>query len=149
MNNSRLFRSVWFRTVEERCWFASQTAAYYSCYRQSVVLYALRRLSLIFNKPLMSFSGMVKLLDFTCEARTSFLGRIASVFRLVPCPTNPLQKILDDYTCVEEVFPDDRMMPIAEDCSVRDYVRFVVECDNAARRVDHRRVTSVLGIAPP
>ena len=61
MKHTKLFRAIWFQDEEERSWLALQVATYYSDYRKSVVLYALKRLGLIFRFSFTSLDGNVEL----------------------------------------------------------------------------------------
>jgi len=150
MKYSRLFRSIWFRSDIERCWFKEQCSQYYSKFRKSIVLYGLRRLSLIFRMPLISFDGKVALSDlFDAFSKTS-RNSWCSVLLPKELVRNPLQIILDDYTCAEELLIEPRAVsPISENWTVSDYVRFVAEFDVASMRQDGTRVSVSLGVLPP
>ena len=149
MCSSRFFRTVWFKSTEERLWFSEQYAAYYREFRKSVVLYSLRRLSLIFRTPLDTLNGHAELLELADRVK---LPRWQRWFSVVPVfPTNPLQVIVDDCTCAEETLAtgDKALTPIREHSNVADYVRFIAEFDVEAKRTDNLRVAAFLGATPP
>ena len=147
MNAACLFRVIWFKEDSERHWFTHQFSLYYSAYRRSVVLYALRRLALIFKTQLTTLEGDLLLAGL----RTSMKKRKWLSYVLpIECIRNPLQIIVDDFVCADEYLRDGRMsVPISVHSRVSDYVRFIVEFDRALEKGDHLRVVSLLGSTPP
>ena len=121
MRISRLFQTIWFRSDIERCWFVEQHSQYYQKFHKSVVLYGLRRLSLIFRMPLISFDGKVALSGlFDAFSKTSRKGW-CSVMLPKELVRNPLQIIFDDYTCAEELLiGHSAVSPISENWTVSE-----------------------------
>ena len=149
MRYSKLFRAVWFKSTGERFWFSEQYAAYYREFRKSVVLYSLRRLSLIFKASLNSLNGHTDLLEIADQVKPPRWKRWFSVAPVFP--TNPLQLIMDDCTCAEETLAKggEALTPLREHSNVADYVRFIAEFDIEAKHTDNLRVTAFLGATPP
>ena len=155
-----MFRAMWFRNSDERNWFAIQYSLYYASSRKSVVLYALRRLSLIFKMPLIKMNGNRKLVSIYDDTKSLSGSRKNYLSFLVPqgLHRNPLQLIVDDYSCAEDDCSgfcgdltncSENSMSLREESTVAEYVRFVVEYDEELTRTDHLRVTTSLGASPP
>lgn len=157
-NRRKTMRCLWLNTIDERLWFASQYSVYYRSHRKSVVLYALKRLSGIFQMPLTEFDGSKELLKLfeLYKVRQPKLHRLIARITPQPDPTSPLQIISDDYSTAcddfemvkknsQAEFPD--LTPLQEHATVADYVRFVVEYDAMRCQVDRLRVTSILGVS--
>ena len=152
----KIMRRLWLNTKEERIWFANQVSIYYGSYHKSVTLFALRRLSRIFKVPLTMIDGSMELLSLyeVYKAKQSRLRRILSRLTPQPDPTNPLQKISEDFSDAEDDFESARkssqndilmLTPLEEHSKVSDYVRFIVEYDTMWQQVDNLRVTTALG----
>lgn len=160
MNFANFLRATWFKCAAEREWLSTQSKAYYAMHRKSVVLYALRRLSLIFNMPFSSLEGateLVVLYQRYQDSQSEFDRRLS---RLIPrpCSRNPLQVIMDDVTMTNDYFtnvPQEAkpsqasFLPLCEHFTVADYVRLICEYDKETRRVDHLRAVTWLGVIPP
>jgi len=158
MKYANLYRSIWFQDEEERSWLAIQVATYYSVYRKSVVLYALKRLGLIFRISFTALGGNVELRALA-DHYEQFNKRHWFSF-LLPgeLHRNPLQIVADDYSCAEDDYasakkssqPDiPAVIPLNEHATVSDYVKFIVEYDKMCCITDHLRVTAMLGSTPP
>ncbi len=147
MKPACLFRVIWFKADVERRWFTNQFSIYYSAYRRSVVLYALRRLALIFKTQLTNLDG-----DLVLTGLGNTIKRRKWLSYILPteCHRNPLQIIVDDFTCADEYLRDGHIhVPASVHARVFDYVRFIVEFDWALEKDDHLRVVSLLGLTPP
>ena len=147
MKHTKLFRAIWFQDEEERNWLAIQVATYYSVYRKSVVLYALKRLGLIFRISFTSLDANVEL-----RALADHYEQFKELHR------NPLQIVSDDHECAEDDYASARkssqsdiptLIPLSEHATVSDYVQFIVEYDKMCRITDRLRVTAMLGSTPP
>lgn len=158
MKHIKLFRIIWFRNELERRWFTVQLVTHYAACRKAVVLYALKRLALIFRMPFSSLDGGNELVTLYDACRRSdkrhwWLSLLPMEFH-----RNPLQIISDDYSYAEDDFEIARkdsqagiqeLTPLKEHSTVADYVRLIVEYDAMCRQVDRQRVTSILGVTPP
>ena len=160
LTRRKIMRRLWLDTIDERLWFANQFSVYYVNYRKSVVLYALRRLSWIFQMPLTTIDGSKELLSLfeVYKARQTKSRQLISRITPQPDPTNPLQIISDDYSDAWDYFESAKknsraevpvLTPLREHATVADYVRFIVEYDTMQRQVDRLRVTSILGVSSP
>ena len=157
MKYAKLFRAIWFGGEIDRSWLAVQFATYYATCRKSVVLYALKRLELIFRMPFASFDGDIELLML--YENYNKLNKRHWLSFLLPeeFHRNPLQIISDDFSCAEDDFQRAKkssqadipmVTPLKEHSTVSDYVWFIVEYDTMCLKTDHLRVTSRLGLTP-
>lgn len=155
IKKSTLFRAIWFENREERDWFSDQFVTYYTSYQKSIVLYAIKRLAFLFKMPFDSFDGKKELITLFDLYKKSNNRHWLSF----PLPTelhrNPLQTILDDYSCAEDDFKNAKsvssigalnLTPFCEHSTVSDYVRFIVEYDTWAQQTDNLRIPSFLGL---
>ena len=158
MKHAKLFRAIWFRDVEERGWMAVQFVTYYSVCRKSVVLYALKRLGLIFRISITSLDGNVEL-SALADHYEQFNKRHWFSFLLPEeLHRNPLQIVAEDYSYAEDDYASARkssqsdiltLIPLGEHATVSDYVKFIVAYDKMCWITDRLRVTAMLGSSPP
>ena len=158
MKYAKLFRAIWFMGEVDRSWLAVQFATHYATCRKSVVLYALKRLELIFRMPFTSFDGDIELLALHENYKKLNKRHWLSFLLPEEFHRNPLQIISDDFSCAEDDSQRARKMsqadismgtPLNEHSTVSDYVRFIVEYDTMCLKTDRLRVTSRLGSTPP
>ena len=150
MTRVECFRALWFSSQPERSWFSRQYANYYCDLRKSVVLYALKRLALIFRVRVEALDGSTVLLSHLCKVGNEcFLRRIMS--SLFPAfRRNPMQMILDDYTDAMEALVDYGGLRnrLEEKSLVSDYVKVLAEFDAVVRQKEDLRVITFLGMIP-
>lgn len=158
MKYAKLFRAIWFKDEVDRSWLTIQLATYYTTYQKSVVLYALKRLELIFRMPFTSFDGDIKLLALYEDYKEHNKRHWLSFLLPEEFHRNPLQIISDDLSCAEDDFQSARkssqtdipmVTSLNEHSTVSDYVRFIVEYDAMCLKTERLRVTSKLGSTPP
>lgn len=158
IKNIKLLRAIWFKNGEERDWFSAQFVTYYMSYQKSIVLYAIKRLESLFKMPFDSFDGKKELITLFDLYKKSNKRHWLSFILPTELHRNPLQTILDDYSCAEDDFKSAgevtsaglfTLTPFCEHSSVSDYVRFIVEYDTWAQRTDHLRIPSLLGKPQP
>ena len=122
------------------------------------MLYALRRLSMIFRMTLKEMEGGKELIELSqdCQNRSNRFCQVLSQITPMSGCVNPLQIVLDDVSCAKSVLegmsmPNDQVYiaPLSEHSTVADYVNFIAKFDEMSRRVDHLRVTTSLGVTPP
>ena len=107
MKHINLFRAIWFNEEkDERSWFAIQVATYYSFCRRSVVLYALKRLGLIFRMSFTSLDGNIELRALYDNFEQINRSRRFSFLLPRELIRNPLQTVLCDYSCAEDDYGD-------------------------------------------
>ncbi len=160
MGFSRVVQKIWFCNDSERKWFRVQYEMFYSRYQRIVALYALKRLSMIFKCTFDELTADRKLLSLWERYKCKYKIRtwLISIFP-VPCPSNPLQMVMDDFSCAETDFScvpaiqrqseEIKLTSLHDDATVADYVRFIHEYDTLSRNVDRLRVTASLGVTPP
>ncbi len=158
MKHTKLFRAIWFQDEEERNWLALQVATYYSDYRKSVVLYALKRLGLIFRISFTSLDGNVELRALADHYEQFNKRHWFSFLLPEELHRNPLQIVSEDHKCAEDDYTSARkssqsdiptVIPLSEHATVSDYVQFIFEYDKMCRITDRLRVTAMLGSTPP
>ena len=159
MKHINLFRAIWFNEEkDERSWFAIQVATYYSFCRRSVVLYALKRLGLIFRMSFTSLDGNIELRALYDNFEQFNRSRRFSFLLPRELLRNPLQTVLCDYSCAEDDYGDvikdsqydiHKAIILSEHATVSDYVLFIVAYDKTCWIVDRLRVTARLGLTPP
>lgn len=158
IKKSILLRAIWFKDKEERDWFSVQFVMYYASYQKSIVLYAIKRLELLFRMPFNSFDGKKKLVTLFDDYEKSNRRHWLSCILPTELHRNPLQTILDDYSCAEDDFKNAKnvtsrgplnLTPFCAHSTVSDYVRFIVEYDAWAQQTDHLRIPSFLGLTQP
>lgn len=158
IKKGNLFRAIWFKNRDERNWFSVQFVTYYATCQKSVVLYAIKRLEFLFRMPFNSFDGKKELLALVDVYKKSNRRHWLPCILPTELHRNPLQIILDDYSCAEDDLTSVKsamstdilnIRPFCEHSTVSDYVRFIVEYDTWAQQTDRLRVTSFLGTTPP
>ena len=158
MKHTKLFRAIWFQDEKERSWLALQVATYYSDYRKSVysdyrksvVLYALKRLGLIFRISFTSLDGNVELRALADHYEQFNKRHWFSFLLPEELHRNPLQIVSEDHECAEDDYASARessqsdiptVIPLSEHATVSDYVQFIVEYDKMCRVRFYDRLT--------
>ena len=158
MKLEKFMRKIWFDSDYEREWFREQYLIFYSYYQRIIVLYALKRLSMIFKCAFEELSGERELLSLLKQYKSKHKIQ-AWLFSIspIPCSLNPMQIIMDDFSCAKDDFASMskalpasgmHLTPFREQMTVADYVCFISEYD-ALEKMDGLRVVSSLGITPP
>ena len=142
------FRMIWFVDDNERRWFYSRCIDSYGTMRKSVVLYALRILSIRFNVHLISLESDVTLIGlFRNSYELTFRYRLNHLLGIIPDYKNPLQRVSDDFTVANEVAQlyVKPSFHAQESMMVKDYVEFLVEFDRLLKKHENIRCTAYLG----
>ena len=108
MKHTKLFRAIWFQDEEERNWLALQVATYYSVYRKSVVLYALKRLGLIFRISFTSLDANVELRALADHYEQFNKRHWFSFLLPEELHRNPLQIVSEDHECAQDDYASAR-----------------------------------------
>ena len=118
-NRVKFMKRCWFSDIAERTWFHAEHDAYYLDVQKSLLLFALKRLSITFNRDLCQFQANRHILEFAHGE-----GCVSCFFRW---KIKPINQVCYDYEDGNEVF-DFHKLPLfkfSQDITVRDYVIFI------------------------
>ena len=138
---ARLLKRCWFENVAERIWFCNQFQYYYPDTKRAVLLFALRRLSLVYNLGICHFGAHRRLCSFKEELRHPSWDMPFAKLRI-----KALDQIRYDYEDANELF-DYHKLPLIRFSNVittMDYVSLVSTLEQVLRKYEKLHVYDFL-----